>query len=198
YVSDATLTVGNTNGIVISSTDNLLYEDSLSHIEATNVYTTGDGALDFIVMGGTLTYNFNHENNVWPYNATDIEIGVFATDAFGVNAIAPVRSIDYTKDEALVNFIVPSDEEHLTFDAVYQTLTNTYSYQSDAAKEGDTLSIWVPGVEVYYNFDEDTDLVNTNLTRKYVDDLEGQGVDFVPQYTDVTEPYGYGHSRPEH
>ncbi|MCD8028081.1 MAG: carbohydrate-binding domain-containing protein [Erysipelotrichaceae bacterium] len=80
YVFDATLLVNNTNGIVVSSNDNFLYEDSLSHIKASNIYAN-NGTMDFIVMGGTLTYDFNHEDNIWPSNATDIEIDAIDSKA---------------------------------------------------------------------------------------------------------------------
>ncbi|MCD8028080.1 MAG: hypothetical protein LUF02_05340 [Erysipelotrichaceae bacterium] len=103
-----------------------------------------------------------------------------------MNDTALTRSIKY--NAALVNFIVPEDDDHLKFDAMYQSLS-TYSYKSDGDKEEDTLSIWVPGVEVYYNFDDNTDIVDTDLTGEYVDQLENDGVDFVLQYDNTIEPY---------
>lgn len=170
-VNDATVKLDAAGkGVEVSDSNTAVTIQDKAHVEATNVVAKADKGSDcaFTVTGGTLTYDYTADNSLWPTNGSGSDDGVSYTG------------------EKLFHFLVPADEAHLSFEALgwNDGKTVPYAYISDAEKEDGSLSIWVPGVEIYYHVDEAASLKETDLTGKTVSGLETNGVKFVQQYGD--------------
>lgn len=132
-----------------------------SHVEATTITlnpsikkipTVGQ---KLIVTGGTLTYDYNADNTLWPVN----EHG-----------------------DKLTNFLLTKDDAHANFDALSYK-GQTYTYLSDLNKETGKqyLSVWVPAAALNYMLDVDGSH-DPEIIGKALEELKQAGYNFDTAY----------------
>lgn len=132
-----------------------------SHVEATTITlnpsikkipTVGQ---KLIVTGGTLTYDYNADNTLWPVNE---------------------------QGDKLTNFLLTKDDTHANFDALSYN-GQTYTYLSDLNKETGKqyLSVWVPAAALNYMLDVDGSH-DPEIIGKALEELKQAGYNFDTAY----------------
>lgn len=132
-----------------------------SHVEATTITlnpsikkipTVGQ---KLIVTGGTLTYDYNADNTLWPENE---------------------------QGDKLTNFLLTKDDAHANFDALSYN-GQTYTYLSDLNKETGKqyLSVWVPAAALNYMLDVDGSH-DPEIIGKALEELKQAGYNFDTAY----------------
>lgn len=132
-----------------------------SHVEATTITlnpsikkipTVGQ---KLIVTGGTLTYDYNADNTLWPENE---------------------------QGDKLTNFLLTKDDTHANFDALSYN-GQTYTYLSDLNKETGKqyLSVWVPAAALNYMLDVDGSH-DPEIIGKALEELKQAGYKFDTAY----------------
>lgn len=132
-----------------------------SHVEATTITlnpsikkipTVGQ---KLIVTGGTLTYDYNADNTLWPENE---------------------------QGDKLTNFLLTKDDTHANFDALSYN-GQTYTYLSDLNKETGKqyLSVWVPAAALNYMLDVDGSH-DPEIIGKAMEELKQAGYNFDTAY----------------
>lgn len=132
-----------------------------SHVEATTITlnpsikkipTVGQ---KLIVTGGTLTYDYNADNTLWPEN---------------------------DQGDKLTNFLLTKDDTHANFDALSYK-GQTYTYLSDLNKETGKqyLSVWVPAAALNYMLDVDGSH-DPEIIGKVLEELKQAGYNFGTAY----------------
>lgn len=132
-----------------------------SHVEATTITlnpsikkipTVGQ---NLIVTGGTLTYDYNADNTLWPVNE---------------------------QGDKLTNFLLTKDDAHANFDALSYK-GQTYTYLSDLNKETGKqyLSVWVPAAALNYMLDVDGSH-DPEIIGKALEELKQAGYNFDTAY----------------
>ena len=132
-----------------------------SHVEATTITlnpsikkipTVGQ---KLIVTGGTLTYDYNADNTLWPVNE---------------------------QGDKLTNFLLTKDDTHANFDALSYN-GQTYTYLSDLNKETGKqyLSVWVPAAALNYMLDVDGSH-DPEIIGKALEELKQAGYNFDTTY----------------
>ncbi|SCH89157.1 Uncharacterised protein [uncultured Faecalibacterium sp.] len=132
-----------------------------SHVEATTITlnpsikkipTVGQ---KLIVTGGTLTYDYNADNTLWPENE---------------------------QGDKLTNFLLTKDDAHANFDALSYK-GQTYTYLSDLNKETGKqyLSVWVPAAALNYMLDVDGSH-DPEIIGKVLEELKQAGYNFDTAY----------------
>lgn len=132
-----------------------------SHVEATTITlnpsikkipTVGQ---KLIVTGGTLTYDYNADNTLWPENE---------------------------QGDKLTNFLLTKDDTHANFDALSYK-GQTYTYLSDLNKETGKqyLSVWVPAAALNYMLDVDGSH-DPEIIGKVLEELKQAGYNFDTAY----------------
>lgn len=132
-----------------------------SHVEATTITlnpsikkipTVGQ---KLIVTGGTLTYDYNADNTLWPENE---------------------------QGDKLTNFLLTKDDTHANFDALSYK-GQTYTYLSDLNKETGKqyLSVWVPAAALNYMLDVDGSH-DPEIIGKALEELKQAGYNFDTAY----------------
>lgn len=132
-----------------------------SHVEATTITlnpsikkipTVGQ---KLIVTGGTLTYDYNADNTLWPENE---------------------------QGDKLTNFLLTKDDAHANFDALSYK-GQTYTYLSDLNKETGKqyLSVWVPAAALNYMLDVDGSH-DPEIIGKALEELKQAGYNFDTAY----------------
>lgn len=132
-----------------------------SHVEATTITlnpsikkipTVGQ---KLIVTGGTLTYDYNADNTLWPVNE---------------------------QGDKLTNFLLTKDDTHANFDALSYK-GQTYTYLSDLNKETGKqyLSVWVPAAALNYMLDVDGSH-DPEIIGKALEELKQAGYNFDTAY----------------
>lgn len=132
-----------------------------SHVEATTITlnpsikkipTVGQ---NLIVTGGTLTYDYNADNTLWPVNE---------------------------QGDKLTNFLLTKDDTHANFDALSYN-GQTYTYLSDLNKETGKqyLSVWVPAAALNYMLDVDGSH-DPEIIGKALEELKQAGYKFDTAY----------------
>lgn len=132
-----------------------------SHVEATTITlnpsikkipTVGQ---KLIVTGGTLTYDYNADNTLWPVN---------------------------DQGDKLTNFLLTKDDAHANFDALSYK-GQTYTYLSDLNKETGKqyLSVWVPAAALNYMLDVDGSH-DPEIIGKVLEELKQAGYNFDTAY----------------
>lgn len=132
-----------------------------SHVEATTITlnpsikkipTVGQ---KLIVTGGTLTYDYNADNTLWPVNE---------------------------QGDKLTNFLLTKDDTHANFDALSYK-GQTYTYLSDLNKETGKqyLSVWVPAAALNYMLDVDGSH-DPEIIGKVLEELKQAGYNFDTAY----------------
>lgn len=132
-----------------------------SHVEATTITlnpsikkipTVGQ---KLIVTGGTLTYDYNADNTLWPENE---------------------------QGDKLTNFLLTKDDTHANFDALSYN-GQTYTYLSDLNKETGKqyLSVWVPAAALNYMLDVDGSH-DPEIIGKALEELKQAGYNFDTAY----------------
>lgn len=132
-----------------------------SHVEATTITlnpsikkipTVGQ---KLIVTGGTLTYDYNADNTLWPVNE---------------------------QGDKLTNFLLTKDDTHANFDALSYN-GQTYTYLSDLNKETGKqyLSVWVPAAALNYMLDVDGSH-DPEIIGKVLEELKQAGYNFDTAY----------------
>ena len=132
-----------------------------SHVEATTITlnpsikkipTVGQ---KLIVTGGTLTYDYNADNTLWPVNE---------------------------QGDKLTNFLLTKDDAHANFDALSYK-GQTYTYLSDLNKETGKqyLSVWVPAAALNYMLDVDGSH-DPEIIGKALEELKQAGYNFDTAY----------------
>ena len=132
-----------------------------SHVEATTITlnpsikkipTVGQ---KLIVTGGTLTYDYNADNTLWPEN---------------------------DQGDKLTNFLLTKDDAHANFDALSYK-GQTYTYLSDLNKETGKqyLSVWVPAAALNYMLDVDGSH-DPEIIGKALEELKQAGYNFDTAY----------------
>lgn len=132
-----------------------------SHVEATTITlnpsikkipTVGQKP---IVTGGTLTYDYNADNTLWPVNE---------------------------QGDKLTNFLLTKDDAHANFDALSYK-GQTYTYLSDLNKETGKqyLSVWVPAAALNYMLDVDGSH-DPEIIGKALEELKQAGYNFDTAY----------------
>lgn len=132
-----------------------------SHVEATTITlnpsikkipTVGQ---KLIVTGGTLTYDYNADNTLWPVNE---------------------------QGDKLTNFLLTKDDAHANFDALSYK-GQTYTYLSDLKKETGKqyLSVWVPAAALNYMLDVDGSH-DPEIIGKALEELKQAGYNFNTAY----------------
>lgn len=132
-----------------------------SHVEATTITlnpsikkipTVGQ---KLIVTGGTLTYDYNADNTLWPVNE---------------------------QGDKLTNFLLTKDDTHANFDALSYN-GQTYTYLSDLNKETGKqyLSVWVPAAALNYMLDVDGSH-DPEIIGKALEELKQAGYKFDTAY----------------
>lgn len=132
-----------------------------SHVEATTITlnpsikkipTVGQ---KLIVTGGTLTYDYNADNTLWPVNE---------------------------QGDKLTNFLLTKDDTHANFDALSYN-GQTYTYLSDLNKETGKqyLSVWVPAAALNYMLDVDGSH-DPEIIGKALEELKQAGYKFETAY----------------
>ena len=132
-----------------------------SHVEATTITlnpsikkipTVGQ---KLIVTGGTLTYDYNADNTLWPVNE---------------------------QGDKLTNFLLTKDDARANFDALSYK-GQTYTYLSDLKKETGKqyLSVWVPAAALNYMLDVDGSH-DPEIIGKALEELKQAGYKFDTAY----------------
>lgn len=132
-----------------------------SHVEATTITlnpsikkipTVGQ---KLIATGGTLTYDYNADNTLWPVNE---------------------------QGDKLTNFLLTKDDTHANFDALSYK-GQTYTYLSDLNKETGKqyLSVWVPAAALNYMLDVDGSH-DPEIIGKALEELKQAGYNFDTAY----------------
>ena len=108
-----------------------------------------------IVTGGTLTYDYNADNTLWPVNE---------------------------QGDMLTNFLLTKDDTHANFDALSYK-GQTYTYLSDLNKETGKqyLSVWVPAAALNYMLDVDGSH-DPEIIGKALEELKQAGYNFDTAY----------------
>lgn len=124
------------------------------HLAGNHTYgpTTGQ---NLIVTGGTLTYDYNADNTLWPVNE---------------------------QGDKLTNFLLTKDDAHANFDALSYK-GQTYTYLSDLNKETGKqyLSVWVPAAALNYMLDVDGSH-DPEIIGKALEELKQAGYNFDTAY----------------
>lgn len=141
--------------LAYGSNSSILIKDN-AHVESTSV-TRFPGRFNqkLIVTGGTLTYDYNAENTLWPVNE---------------------------QGDKLTNFLLTKDDTHANFDALSYN-GETYTYLSDLNKETGKqyLSVWVPAAALNYMLDVDGSH-DPEIIGKALEELKQAGYKFDTAY----------------
>lgn len=151
----------NKAGLFAYGDNSTIHIKNNSHVEATtitlnpsikNIPTVGQ---KLIVTGGTLTYDYNADNTLWPVNE---------------------------QGDKLTNFLLTKDDTHANFDALSYK-GQTYTYLSDLNKETGKqyLSVWVPAAALNYMLDVDGSH-DPEIIGKALEELKQAGYKFDTAY----------------
>lgn len=127
-----------------------------SHVDVNSIVgTKSDKGQNLIVTGGTLTYDYNADNTLWPVNE---------------------------QGDKLTNFLLTKDDTHANFDALSYN-GQTYTYLSDLNKETGKqyLSVWVPAAALNYMLDVDGSH-DPEIIGKALEELKQAGYKFDTAY----------------
>lgn len=127
-----------------------------SHVDVNSIVgTKSDKGQKLIVTGGTLTYDYNADNTLWPVNE---------------------------QGDKLTNFLLTKDDAHANFDALSYN-GKTYTYLSDLNKETGKqyLSVWVPAAALNYMLDVDGSH-DPEIIGKALEELKQAGYNFDTAY----------------
>lgn len=127
-----------------------------SHVDVNSIVgTKSDKGQNLIVTGGTLTYDYNADNTLWPVNE---------------------------QGDKLTNFLLTKDDAHANFDALSYK-GQTYTYLSDLNKETGKqyLSVWVPAAALNYMLDVDGSH-DPEIIGKALEELKQAGYNFDTAY----------------
>lgn len=127
-----------------------------SHVDVNSIVgTKSDKGQNLIVTGGTLTYDYNADNTLWPVNE---------------------------QGDKLTNFLLTKDDTHANFDALSYN-GQTYTYLSDLNKETGKqyLSVWVPAAALNYMLDVDGSH-DPEIIGKVLEELKQAGYNFDTAY----------------
>lgn len=127
-----------------------------SHVDVNSIVgTKSDKGQNLIVTGGTLTYDYNADNTLWPVNE---------------------------QGDKLTNFLLTKDDTHANFDALSYN-GETYTYLSDLNKETGKqyLSVWVPAAALNYMLDVDGSH-DPEIIGKALEELKQAGYNFDTAY----------------
>lgn len=127
-----------------------------SHVDVNSIVgTKSDKGQKLIVTGGTLTYDYNADNTLWPENE---------------------------QGDKLTNFLLTKDDAHANFDALSYK-GQTYTYLSDLNKETGKqyLSVWVPAAALNYMLDVDGSH-DPEIIGKALEELKQAGYNFDTAY----------------
>lgn len=127
-----------------------------SHVDVNSIVgTKSDKGQKLIVTGGTLTYDYNADNTLWPENE---------------------------QGDKLTNFLLTKDDTHANFDALSYK-GQTYTYLSDLNKETGKqyLSVWVPAAALNYMLDVDGSH-DPEIIGKALEELKQAGYNFDTAY----------------
>lgn len=127
-----------------------------SHVDVNSIVgTKSDKGQNLIVTGGTLTYDYNADNTLWPENE---------------------------QGDKLTNFLLTKDDAHANFDALSYK-GQTYTYLSDLNKETGKqyLSVWVPAAALNYMLDVDGSH-DPEIIGKALEELKQAGYNFDTAY----------------
>lgn len=127
-----------------------------SHVDVNSIVgTKSDKGQNLIVTGGTLTYDYNADNTLWPVNE---------------------------QGDKLTNFLLTKDDTHANFDALSYN-GQTYTYLSDLNKETGKqyLSVWVPAAALNYMLDVDGSH-DPEIIGKALEELKRAGYNFDTAY----------------
>lgn len=151
----------NKAGLFAYGDNSTIHIKNNSHVEATTITlnpsikkipTVGQ---KLIVTGGTLTYDYNADNTLWPVNE---------------------------QGDKLTNFLLTKDDAHANFDALSYN-GQTYTYLSDLNKETGKqyLSVWVPAAALNYMLDVDGSH-DPEIIGKALEELKQAGYNFDTAY----------------
>lgn len=151
----------NKAGLFAYGDNSTIHIKNNSHVEATTITlnpsikkipTVGQ---KLIVTGGTLTYDYNADNTLWPVNE---------------------------QGDKLTNFLLTKDDTHANFDALSYK-GQTYTYLSDLNKETGKqyLSVWVPAAALNYMLDVDGSH-DPEIIGKVLEELKQAGYNFDTAY----------------
>lgn len=141
--------------LAYGSNSSILIKDN-AHVESTSVTRfPGRFNQNLIVTGGTLTYDYNADNTLWPVN---------------------------DQGDKLTNFLLTKDDTHANFDALSYN-GQTYTYLSDLNKETGKqyLSVWVPAAALNYMLDVDGSH-DPEIIGKVLEELKQAGYNFNTAY----------------
>lgn len=141
--------------LAYGSNSSILIKDN-AHVESTSVTRfPGRFNQNLIVTGGTLTYDYNADNTLWPVN---------------------------DQGDKLTNFLLTKDDTHANFDALSYN-GQTYTYLSDLNKETGKqyLSVWVPAAALNYMLDVDGSH-DPEIIGKALEELKQAGYNFDTAY----------------
>lgn len=127
-----------------------------SHVDVNSIVgTKSDKGQNFIVTGGTLTYDYKADNTLWPVNE---------------------------QGDKLTNFLLTKDDARANFDALSYK-GQTYTYLSDLNKETGKqyLSVWVPAAALNYMLDVDGSH-DPEIIGKALEELKQAGYNFNTAY----------------
>ena len=127
-----------------------------SHVDVNSIVgTKSDKGRNLIVTGGTLTYDYNADNTLWPVNK---------------------------QGDKLTNFLLTKDDARANFDALSYN-GQTYTYLSDLKKETGKqyLSVWVPAAALNYMLDVDGSH-DPEIIGKALEELKQAGYNFNTAY----------------
>lgn len=130
-----------------------------SHVDVNSIVgTKSDKGQNFIVTGGTLTYDYKADNTLWPVNE---------------------------QGDKLTNFLLTKDDARANFDALSYK-GQTYTYLSDLKKETGKqyLSVWVPAAALNYMLDVDGSH-DPEIIGKALEELKQAGYNFNTAYQTV-------------
>lgn len=127
-----------------------------SHVDVSSIVRNPKNeGQNLIVTGGTLTYDYNADNTLWPVNE---------------------------QGDKLTNFLLTKDDTHANFDALSYN-GQTYTYLSDLNKETGKqyLSVWVPAAALNYMLDVDGSH-DPEIIGKALEELKQAGYKFDTAY----------------
>lgn len=127
-----------------------------SHVDVNSIVRDAENkGQKLIVTGGTLTYDYNADNTLWPVNE---------------------------QGDKLTNFLLTKDDTHANFDALSYK-GQTYTYLSDLNKETGKqyLSVWVPAAALNYMLDVDGSH-DPEIIGKALEELKQAGYNFDTAY----------------
>lgn len=127
-----------------------------SHVDVESItYGAENKNQKLVVTGGTLTYDYNADNTLWPVNE---------------------------QGDKLTNFLLTKDDTHANFDALSYN-GQTYTYLSDLNKETGKqyLSVWVPAAALNYMLDVDGSH-DPEIIGKALEELKQAGYKFDTAY----------------